>query len=330
MIPFQYHRAGEIPDAVRAGAEPGAQFLAGGTVLLDLMKLGAMQPATLVQIGDLRRAHGAITADADGLHIGGLARMAELGDSPDALRDWPAVAQAIRAAASAQLRNMASIAGTILQRTRCSYFRDPSWRACNKRELGTGCAAIGGSNRLQAVLGTSEHCIASYPGDLANVLAAFGATVDLVSGEGPRTMPLEDLHRLPEDRPDIETNLRPGEIITAVHVPRAPWARRSLYLKVRDRDSYAFALASAAVGLDMDGGTVRHARIGLGGVATKPWRSHEAEAALAGQMLTEQSAERAAEAAFAGARVDTENAYKPELGRRTLVRALLAAAQLEN
>ncbi len=330
MIPFQYHRAGEIPDAVRAGAEPGAQFLAGGTVLLDLMKLGAMQPTTLVQIGDLRRAHGAITADADGLHIGGLARMSELGDSPDALRDWPAVAQAIRAAASAQLRNMASIAGTILQRTRCSYFRDPSWRACNKREPGTGCAAIGGSNRLQAVLGTSEHCIASYPGDLANVLAAFGATVDLVSGEGARTMPLEDLHRLPEDRPDIETNLRPGEIITAVHVPRAPWARRSLYLKVRDRDSYAFALASAAVGLDMDGGTVREARIGLGGVATKPWRSHEAEAALAGQMLTEQSAERAAEAAFAGARVDTENAYKPELGRRTLVRALLAAAQLEN
>ncbi len=211
MIPFQYHRAGEIPDAVRAGAEPGAQFLAGGTVLLDLMKLGAMQPTTLVQIGDLRRAHGAITADADGLHIGGLARMSELGDSPDALRDWPAVAQAIRAAASAQLRNMASIAGTILQRTRCSYFRDPSWRACNKREPGTGCAAIGGSNRLQAVLGTSEHCIASYPGDLANVLAAFGATVDLVSGEGARTMPLEDLHRLPEDRPDIETNLRPGE-----------------------------------------------------------------------------------------------------------------------
>ncbi len=329
MTPFQYHRAAQLPDAVRAGALPGAQFFAGGTVLLDLMKLGAMHPASLVQIGDLKREYGAITANADGLHIGALARMSELGDSVDALRHWPAIAQSLRAAASAQLRNMASIAGTILQRTRCAYFRDPGWSACNKRNPGSGCAAIGGANRLHAVLGTSEHCIASYPGDLATVLAAFGATVDLVSGAGPRTIPFEDLHRLPGDRPDIETNLRPGEIITGLHVPRAPWARRSLYVKVRDRDSYAFALASAAVGLDMDGGTIREARIGLGGVATKPWRSHEAEAALAGQELTEATAERAAQAAFAGARIDAENAYKPELGRRTLVRALLAAAELE-
>ena len=330
MNPFHYQRAAGLPEAVLAGAQPGAQFLAGGTVLLDLMKLGTMQPATLVQIGDLRRAHGAITADADGLHIGGLARMSELGDSKDALLDWPAVAQAIRAAASAQLRNMASIAGTILQRTRCSYFRDPSWQACNKRAPGTGCAAIGGSNRLQAVLGTSEACIASSPGDLANVRAAFRARVDLAGPDGSRTLPIEDLHRLPGDRPDIETNLRPGEVITAIHVPRAPWARHSLYLKVRDRDSYAFALASAAVGLDMDGATIREARIGLGGIATKPWRAHAAEAALAGQALTEATAERAAQAAFADARVDTENAYKPELGRRTLVRALLAAAELED
>lgn len=329
MTPFRYHRAAGIPDAIRAGAEPGAQFLAGGTVLLDLMKLGAMHPASLVQIGDLRAGHGAITADADFLHIGALASMAELGDSADALRDWPAIAQAIRAAASTQLRNMASIAGTILQRTRCSYFRDPSWTECNKRTPGSGCAAIGGSNRLHAVLGTSEHCIASYPGDLATVLAAFGATVALTSDTGSRTIPIEALHRLPGDRPDLETDLRPGEIITTIHVPRAPWSRRSLYLKIRDRDSYAFALASAAVGLDMAGGTVRAARIGLGGVATKPWRSHEAEAVLAGRPLTEEAARDAADAAFALARPDTENGYKPELGRRTLVRALLEAAGRE-
>lgn len=330
MTPFEYHRAAELPDAIRTGATPGAEFFAGGTVLLDLMKLGAIHPAALIQIGDLRGQHGAITADADGLHIGALARMSELGDSADALKEWPAIAQAIRAAASAQLRNMASIAGTILQRTRCSYFRDPSWAECNKRSPGSGCAAIAGSNRLHAVLGTSAHCIASYPGDLATVLAAFGATVDLDSAAGPRTIPFEDLHRLPGDQPELETNLRPGEILTAIHVPRAPWAARSLYLKVRDRDSYAFALASAAVGLDMDGGVVRAVRIGLGGVATKPWRSHEAEAALMGQKLTEETADRAAHAAFAAARTDIENAYKPELGRRTLVRALLAAAELEN
>jgi xanthine dehydrogenase YagS FAD-binding subunit len=180
------------------------------------------------------------------------------------------------------------------------------------------------------VLGTSAHCIASYPGDLAVVLAAFGATVDLVSDAGPRTIPIEELHRQPGDRPDLETTLRPREIMTDIHVPRAAWARRSLYLKIRDRDSYAFALASAAVGLDMDGGTVREARIGLGGVATTPWRAREAEDVLAGQILTEAVAERAAAAAFADAHVDTENAYKPELGRRTLVRALLAAAELES
>lgn len=329
MTPFQYYEAATIQAAIKPRAE-AATYLAGGTVLLDLMKIGTIHPAALVQIGGLRGAHGAITADADGLHIGALARMSELGDDPDTLRDWPAIAQSIRAAASAQLRNMASIAGTILQRTRCPYFRDPSWDSCNKRNPGSGCAAIGGCNRQLAVLGTSDHCIASYPGDLATVLAAFGATVDLVSDSGPRTIPIEELHCLPGDQPDCETTLRPREIMTAIHVPRAAWARRSLYLKIRDRDSYAFALASAAVGLDMDGDTVREARIGLGGVATKPWRAREAEAVLTGQILTEAVATRAAEAGFAGARIDTENAFKPELGRRTLVRALLAASELES
>ena len=329
MMPFHYHRATLLSDAITAGAAPSAQFLAGGTVLLDLMKIGVMQPGSLIEIGALRRDYGAITADAHGLHIGALARMSELGDDPQTLRGWPAIAQAIRAAASPQLRNMASIAGTILQRTRCAYFRDVSWEACNKRRPGTGCAAIGGMNRLHAVLGTSQHCIASYPGDLAHVLVAFGTTVDLISGLGARTIPLEALHRLPDDRPDLETELRPGEMITAFHVPRAPWAARSLYLKIRDRESYAFALASVAIGLELADGIVREVRIGLGGVATKPWRSHAAEAALAGQALTEQTASRAAEAAFADARTDTENGYKPELGRRTLVRALLAAAELE-
>ena len=330
MTPFQYRQAGDMAAAIDAGAAPGAHYLAGGTVLLDLMKTGAMHPQALIQIGALRRDHGAITVDDTGLHIGALVRMAALGDHPDVLAHWPAVAQAVRAAASAQIRNMASIAGTILQRTRCAYFRDPSWIACNKRAPGTGCAAIGGSNRQLAVLGTSEHCIASYPGDLAPVLAAFGATAELVSGDGARTIRLEDLHRLPGARPDLETTLRPGEIMTTIHVPRAAWARRSIYLKVRDRDSYAFALASAAVGLTLEGGIVGEARIGLGGVATKPWRSHEAEAALTGRVLNEATAAEAAHAAFASARTDTENAFKPELGRRTLVRALLAAAQLES
>jgi xanthine dehydrogenase YagS FAD-binding subunit len=224
---------------------------------------------------------------------------------------------------------MATLAGNVLQRTRCNYFRDPSWRACNKRDPGSGCAALQGVNRKHAVLGTSAHCIATYPGDFAQALVALDAVVDVLGPDGERTLRVEELHRPPGDTPHVETVLAPGELITGFAVPAGPW-RRSLYLKIRDRESYEFALASAAVALDLAGdGAVRAARIALGGVATTPWRAREAEALLVGRPLTEASATEAAEAAFAGAVTHRGNAYKPELGRRTLVRALLAAARLE-
>ncbi|WP_043833707.1 FAD binding domain-containing protein [Muricoccus aerilatus] len=336
MRPFDYEPAGGTEAALAASARhaapdaPPPQYLAGGTNLLDLMKIGVMHPPALINIGALRGAHGGIEADASGLRLGALAHMAEAAEHPAILSDYPAIAQSLQQAANQQLRNMATLAGNVLQRTRCNYFRDPSWDACNKRRPGSGCAAKEGVNRLLAVLGVSEACIASYPGDFANVLAAFGAEVGLASPEGgSRRIPFEDLHRLPGDTPQIETNLRPGELITDFHVPAGPWTGRSLYLKVRDRASFAFAVASAVVALDLAGGTVREARIGLGGLAAKPWRSHEAEAALRGRRLDESTAQEAAEAAFAGAVTHGENDFKPELGRRTLVRALLEAAEME-
>ena len=336
MRPFEYEPAGGAEAALAASARhalpdaPPPQYLAGGTNLLDLMKIGVMHPPALINIGALRGAHGGIEADGSGLRLGALAHMAEAAEHPAILRDYPAIAQSLQQAANQQLRNMATLAGNVLQRTRCNYFRDPSWDACNKRRPGSGCAAKEGVNRLLAVLGVSEACIASYPGDFANVLAAFGAEVGLASPEGgTRRIPFEELHRLPGDTPQIETNLRPGELITDFHVPAGPWTRRSLYLKVRDRASFAFAVASAVVALDLEGGTVRECRIGLGGLAAKPWRSHEAEEVLRGRHMDEATAQEAAEAAFAGAVTHGENAFKPELGRRTLVRALLEAAEME-
>lgn len=325
MQPFVWREAAAPADAI----DPRATYFAGGTVLLDLMKLGVMRPDLLVDINPLAATHGAIEMTETGLQIGALARMAEVADHEGVNRDYPALAQALQAAASPQLRNMGSIAGTVLQRTRCNYFRDPSWHACNKRTPGSGCAAIGGVSRHLAVLGVSEHCIAHYPGDFAVALAAFGTSVNLTGPEGDRTIPIEELHRLPGDRPDIETTMRPGELILGFDVPAGPWTRRSLYLKIRDRQSYAFALASAAVALDLRDGTVHAARIGLGGLAARPWRSHEAEAVLLGQPLTETLARQAADAAFAGAVTHDGTSFKPELGRRTLVRALLETAALE-
>ena len=328
MQSFTYDRARDVPEALAAAAQ-GAQFFAGGTTMLDLMKLGAMSPTRLVNVGELRRAHGAIDHGPDGLRLGALVRMAELADDPGVQRDYPVLAQSLQLAASPQLRNMASLAGNVLQRTRCNYYRDPSWSACNKRMPGSGCAAVGGSNRHLAVLGVSEHCIAHYPGDFATALVALGATVHLHGAGGERSMSFEDLHRLPGDTPHLETNLKSGELITGFHVPPGPWTRRSLYVKVRDRDSYAFALASAAVALHLEQGVVQEVRIGLGGLAAKPWRAHEAEALLRGRELTEATAQAAASAAFRDAVVHTETAFKPELGRRTLMRALFEAAALE-
>ena len=337
MRPFRYEHAADRAEALRAAATAqgpshvGApiQYLAGGTTLIDLMKLDVMRPTTLVDINALSREHGEVRAEPERLRLGALARMSEVADHPVVRRDYPVIAQSLDLAASPQLRNMASLGGNVLQRTRCPYFRDSSWKACNKREPGSGCAAIGGVNRKLAILGVSDHCIANYPGDFAIALVALGATVDVEGMGARRVIAFDVLHRLPGETPHIETTLRPGELITGFSVPAGAWTRRSLYLKVRDRQSYEFALASAAVALDLDGGAVREARIGLGGVAAKPWRSAEAEAALRGKPLTEQSAWAAAEAAFAPAVARGELAFKPELGRRALVRALMQAGAME-
>ena len=333
MRPFAYQRADTAEQAVRhahaTARAPSAAFLAGGTTLIDLMRMGSMRPEALVDINDLARVHGQVKSGPDGLHLGALARMAEAADHPVVVRDYPVIAQSLSLAASAQIRNMASLGGNVLQRTRCPYFREPSWPACNKRAPGSGCQAIGGLNRLHAVLGVSDHCIAAYPGDFGQALAALDATVDLSGPSGARVIRFEDLHRPPGDTPHLETNLKPGELITGFSVPAGPWTRRSLYLKIRDRQSYEFAVASAAVALDIEDGAVRTARIALGGVAARPWRSREAEAALAGRPLDLAAARTAAAAAFAGAVTHGGNHLKPELGRRTLIRALLQAARME-
>ena len=337
MRPFAYHRAGDLADAVDAASQAPSripptmapvQFLAGGTTILDLMKLDVMRPEVLVDIGGIGPVGRTIEKRVGALYLGAFVTMAEAAEHPEIKRNYPVIAQSLDFAASPQLRNMATLGGNVLQRTRCVYFRDPSWGACNKREPGSGCAALDGVNRKHAVLGVSDKCIATYPGDFAQALVALDAVAEIAGPGGGRVVPVEALHREPGDTPHIETNLLPGDIIVGFRVPVAAWTRRSLYLKIRDRQSYEFALASAAVALDLVDGTVNAARIALGGVATKPWRAREAEAVLGGKKLDEALAQRAADAAFAGARTHGDNQYKRELGKRTLVRALLQAAQM--
>jgi xanthine dehydrogenase YagS FAD-binding subunit len=335
MRPFAYERADDIGQAARQGRDTGqgqtdarVQFLAGGTTLIDLMKLDVLRPNRLVDITPLQARHSAIEATPDGLHLGALAKMSAAAHHPIVSHDYPMIGESLQLAASAQLRNMATLGGNVLQRTRCPYYRDPSWTACNKRDPGSGCSAVGGFNRNHAVLGVDDACIAPYPGDFATALAALDAQVELSGPERQRVIAFEALHR-PAGQPHLETTLAPGEVITAFQIPAGAWTRRSLYLKIRDRQSYEFAIASAAVALDLDGDVVRQARIGLGGMAYRPWRAHEAEALLTGQPLTEGSAQAAAHAALAGAVTHGDNAYKPELGRRTLVRALMQAKAME-
>ena len=339
MRPFTYERAASndlaskafhaAKDAPLVQGRVPVEFLAGGTTLLDLMKLDVMQPARVVDITPLSKNNGAIEISDRGLKLGALVKMSAAADHPQIIQKYPALAQSLTLAASAQLRNMASLGGNVLQRTRCNYFRDTSWSACNKRNPGSGCAALDGLNRQHAVLGASSDCIAAYPGDFAQALLALDATVDITGSAGPRTIAFAAIHRLPKATPNLETTLAPGDVITGFSVPAGPWTRRSLYLKVRDRQSYEFALASAAVALDMDKGVVKQARIALGGVATVPWRAREAEAALAGKTLDESSASHAARIAFSGATTREHNAYKVALGQKTIVRALLQAATLE-
>lgn len=332
MRPFAYEHAGDVAQAVRLGSATGqgqsdsvAQFLAGGTTLIDLMKLDVLRPQRLINIDALGGAHAAIRATAEGLRLGALAKMSAAADHPAVVEGYPAIAQSLRLAASAQLRNMASLGGNVLQKTRCPYYRDPSWDACNKRKPGSGCAALAGYNRNHAILGVDQSCIAQYPGDFGIALIALDAEVELSGPQGARRIPFASLHTAPNGRPHIETTLMSGEIIVAFIVPAAALNRRSLYLKVRDRASYEFAIASAAVALDWDGQKVRQARIGLGGMAYTPWRAREAEASLRGTTLSEADANAAATLALSKAITHGHNDYKPELARRTLVRALLEA-----
>ncbi|HEY1433007.1 MAG TPA: xanthine dehydrogenase family protein subunit M [Stellaceae bacterium] len=335
MRPFIYERAADLAQASRLGLETGqgqtdapVQFLAGGTTLIDLMKLDVLRPERVVDITSLRGSHAVIETGPNGLRLGAFAKMSAVAAHSAVLASYPAIAESLQLAASAQLRNMATLGGNVLQRTRCPYYRDPSWRACNKRNPGSGCAAIVGFNRNHAVLGVDQSCISQYPGDFGVALVALDAEVDLSGPQGARRIPFASLHKPVEGEPHIETTLMPGEVITAFHVPAGEWTRRSLYLKVRDRASYEFANASAAVALEMDGEIVRQARIGLGGMAYRPWRSHEAEAVLTGKPLTEANAEAAARVALRGAVTHGHNDYKPELGRRTLVRTLMQAKSI--
>jgi xanthine dehydrogenase YagS FAD-binding subunit len=334
MRPFSFEQA------TTAGASGGArkpseqrqsvQFLAGGTTLIDLMKLDVMRPDRVIDINSLdTAAFGRIENTRTGLRLGALVRMADAADHADIRRNYPVVSQSLQLAASQQIRNMASLGGNVLQRTRCTYFRDVSYAACNKRNPGSGCAALDGFNRPHAVLGVSPNCIATYAGDFAQALIALDAMTEIVGPDGKRTIPFASLHRAPEETPEVETSLKPGEMITAFTITGAPWMRRSLYLKIRDRESYEFALASAAVALDIQNGNVRDARIALGGVATVPWRAKQAEAALRGVSLNEQTAKAAADMAFTGATGRDQNAFKIDLGKRTLARALQQAAALE-
>jgi xanthine dehydrogenase YagS FAD-binding subunit len=336
MRPFSYERAADASQAVRSAAgqpEPiptlaPIQFVAGGTTMLDLMKLDVMRPRKLVDLLDLGARYGHVRYDdVHGLQLGAMARMQAVVDDPTVNRLYPVIAQSLSLAASVQLRNMATLGGNVLQRSRCNYFRNTDWAACNKRDPGSGCSAIDGVNRKHAVLGVSERCISTYPGDFAQALVALGAKVDLLGPAGPRSIAFDALHR-DATEPHNETILRPGELIVAFNVPPGPWTRRSLYLKVRDRESYEFALASAAVALHLQGDRVIESRVALGGVAYRPWRSTEAEAALLGHELNEQTAATAADAAFAGAVTHGGNAFKTALGRRTLIRALLEARSM--
>jgi xanthine dehydrogenase YagS FAD-binding subunit len=325
MRPFAYVSAPDVDTAVRAIAEqPGAKLLGGGTNLVDLMRQDVERPTTLVDISTVPLTGVDELPGRDGHHglrIGALVRNSHLAAHPLVRTRYPVLAQALLSGASGQLRNMATVGGNLLQRTRCLYFVDAT-AACNKREPGSGCDAIGGFNRGNAVLGASEHCVATHPSDMAVALAALDAVVEVQSVRGTRRIPLVEFHRLPGDAPHRETELEPDELITAVELPASAVAATSRYRKVRDRASFAFALVSVAAALDVEDGAVAAVRIALGGVAPKPWRAYEAERVLTGAPATEASFREAAEAELAGASGLPGNDFKIELARRTIVATL--------
>jgi xanthine dehydrogenase YagS FAD-binding subunit len=324
MRPLSYLRARDVDDAVQAVAtDPRAAFLAGGTTEVDLIRLGVTAPDLLVDINRLPLSDVSATAGG-GLRIGALARMTDVARAPEVVDQYPGMSQALLLGASQQLRNMASMGGNLCQRVRCPYFRD-GVSACNKREPGTGCSALEGFNRGHAVLGTSEHCIATHPSDLAVALVAFDATLQTIGPGGTRMIAIDDFYLAPGDRPDVEHPLEHGELIAAIDLPPLPLARGSVYLKFRDRQSYEFALVSVLAAIQVSGGLVRGVRLALGGVGTKPWRARRAEAALLGSPATPESFAHAAAEELQAAVPREHNAFKVEFARRAAVRALTEA-----
>lgn len=325
MQAFQYTKVHDIEGAVGAGAAGGVKFVAGGTTLIDLMKLNVEQPTTIVDINSVPLNTIERTADG-GLMIGALVRNSDMAHDATVQQAYPVLAQALLSGASPQLRNMATTGGNLLQRTRCPYFRDTAY-PCNKRHPGSGCAAIDGYHRIHAILGTSEHCIATHPSDMAVALVALEAMVQIQGAQGQRSIPLHEFYCVPGSTPEHENVLAPGELITSVTLLRLAPGTRSYYLKRRDRASYEFALASAAVVAQMQGQRVQRLRVALGGIGTRPWRSLEAEQVLEGREANAQNFRAAAEAALQDARPLQDNAFKVELAKRTLVRALKVVAQ---
>ena len=326
MINFEYARAGSLADAVRLMADhPKAKFIAGGTNLVDLMKMDVEQPARLIDISRLPLDKVEETSGG-GLRIGALVRNVDIAYHPVVERRYPMLSSALLSGASQQLRSMASAGGNLLQRTRCPYFYDVAM-ACNKRHSGSGCSAIEGLNRMNAILGTSDACIAVHPSDMCVALAVLEARVHVTGPRGDRTIAFADFHRLPGDMPQHDTTLEADELVTAIELPARGFATNYTYLKIRDRLSYAFALVSVAAGLELDGGTIREARFALGGVAHKPWRNAQAEAALRGQSANEAAFAQAADLVLRDAKGFSHNDFKISLARRTMVRALSQAAR---
>ncbi|HEX3743540.1 MAG TPA: xanthine dehydrogenase family protein subunit M [Bryobacteraceae bacterium] len=323
MNPFQYERARDAAGAVQS-VSPRSKFLAGGTNLIDLMKNGVEKPEVLIDVN--RVALASIDSQPDGgVRLGALARNSDTANHPLVRQRYPLLSQAILSGASPQLRNLATNGGNLLQRTRCPYFMDPGFTQCNKRTPGSGCGALEGFNRLHAILGASPQCIAVHPSDMCVALAALDAKIRVQGKSGERIIAMAAFHRLPGDKPEIDTNLDPGELIVSIDLPPSPYAAHSHYLKVRDRASYEFALVSVAAALELDGGTIRSARIALGGVAHKPWRAEAAEKLLAGAKPAPDLFQKAGEAAVAGATPYRDNGFKVEMAKRAVARALANA-----
>ena len=326
MERFTYAAPRTVKDAVlELSSSENVKVLAGGTTLVDLMKNGVERPQRLIDVTGIRELNE-FAIDGDELRFGALVRMSAVADHPEIKRRHPILSEALWRGASQQLRNMATLGGNVLQRTRCAYFRDPQY-PCNKRQPGSGCAAIGGINRGHALLGTSEFCIAVYPGDWATALAAVDASFDTMSPRGARTISIHDLHVEPGRTPDIEHTLAADELIVRTRIPTQSAYRASTYQKIRDRASYAFALASAAVALDIQGDLVRDARIAIGGVATRPWRARDAEQSLIGRRLDERAARHAGELAYVNAHTTPQNAFRVPLGIAAVERALMIARE---